>query len=48
MTAQDRTPEPTAPAGHPSGLLLGVERLPAASDRDATSGRLTDNDGNDK
>jgi hypothetical protein len=31
-----------------SGLLLGVEALPAAQDRGADRGAMTDNDGNDR
>jgi hypothetical protein len=40
-------PGPAAGA-RPSGLLLRVEPLPAASDRGRATGSLTDNDGSDR
>jgi hypothetical protein len=51
MPGQERRVGPAEePGAEPaaSGLLLSVERLPAARDRDAARGRLTDNDGNDR
>jgi hypothetical protein len=43
--------EPTTAAPRPapaSGLLLNVERLPAAADRSKVNGSVADNDGSDK
>jgi hypothetical protein len=41
--------DPDATAIEPeTSLLLSVEPLPAAQDRDAAGGRMTDNDGNDR
>ena len=44
------TPEFTTPATtDPTGLLVSVEPLPAARERDQRSGgAVTDNDGNDR
>jgi hypothetical protein len=40
-------PQPTDDV-QPSGLLIAVELLPAARDRDERGGAVTDNDGNDR